>query len=88
MKKKFNVFETIEELRKYTESNYVENGEIFICKEPINPPITYKFFSTSDTEFHSREKQRFGDWFFKWNKKRTNKLLDKIDLDVKDIKIY
>lgn len=81
------VFETIKELREYADTNYVENGEILTCKEPIDPPITYKFFTTSDAEFHNREKQRFGDWFFKWNSKRVKKILDKIDLDTKDIKI-
>ena len=60
------VFETVKELRKYASENYVENGEIFICKEEIKTPIKYKFFTTSDAEFHNREKQRFGDWFFKW----------------------
>ena len=32
-------------------------------------------------------KQRFGDWFFKWNRKRLNKILDSIDLDIKDVEI-
>lgn len=32
-------------------------------------------------------KKRFGYWFFKWNSKRVKKIIDKIDLDVKDIKI-
>ena len=39
------------------------------------------------TEDLDRDKQRFGDWFFKWNNKRLKKLLDKIDLDTKDIEI-
>lgn len=80
-------FETVEKLRKYASENYVENGEVFTCKEQIKTPIKYKIFSTSDAEFHHREKQRFGDWFFKWNSKRVKKILDKIDLNVKDIEI-
>uniref|UniRef100_A0A6M3XTY7 Uncharacterized protein n=1 Tax=viral metagenome TaxID=1070528 RepID=A0A6M3XTY7_9ZZZZ len=79
------IFDTIKELRKYADENYVENGEIFICKEEIKKSKNCKFFTTSDAEFHHREKQRFGDWFFKWKKKQTKKILDKIDLDTKDI---
>ena len=32
-------------------------------------------------------RQKFGDWFFKKHKKEIDEMLEKIDLDVKDIKI-
>jgi hypothetical protein len=41
------VFETMKELRKYASENYVENGEVFTCKEEIKTPImklTYEKF--------------------------------------------
>ena len=34
-----------------------------------------------------REKLRFGEWFFRWHKKRTDRLISKINLDTKDIEI-
>ena len=33
------------------------------------------------------DKEKFGEWFFKRQKRETDKLLKYIDLDIKDIKI-
>jgi len=31
------------------------------------------------------DKKKFGEWFAKWNSKRTKRLLKKLNLDTKDI---